>query len=183
MNNLCWCLVMAGLCWPSLGTPAEILENSVRRHEQEFIIHVELAVDASVTDVRAIVSQLNKLSRLSKSVIASEVSSVPSTETIRLRVVLRPCVLWFCRTIVKVSAVKRIQRDRWEFEGLPELSDFRSARESLTVGFRDGRSVLRYDAALVPGFFVPRIIGVWAVRHVIARELRHVAHEIERLSH
>ncbi len=172
--------VIFGVQWPAAGRAAEILDGRVTRNGREFVVAFTVTVDAKPHQVREILSDLRSFSELSPIVISSYIVGPVVSAKQRLHMVLQPCILFYCRTVVKVSDVRRATPNRWEFDAIPELGDFERARESLSVASHGSISLVRYEAHLQPKFRIPRIIGTWAMRLVLGRELRAAARDIER---
>ena len=172
--------VIFGVQSPATGWAAEILDGRVTRNGSEFVVAFTVTVDAKPHQVREVLSDLRNLSELSPTIISSNIVGSVVSGKQRLYMVLQPCVLFYCRTVVKVSDVRRVNPNRWEFDAIPERGDFERARESLSVASHGPISVVRYEAHLQPKFRIPWILGTWAMRLVFGRELRAAAHSIER---
>ena len=166
--------------WPAAGRAAEILDGHVTRNGGEFVVAFTVTVDVKPHQVLEVLSDLRNLSELSPIIVSSNIVGPVVSAKQRVHLVLKPCVLFYCRIVTKVSDVRHADPNRWEFEAISALGDFESARESLSVASHGPTSLVRYEAHLEPKFRIPRIIGAWVMRLVLGRELRAAARNIER---
>lgn len=80
----------------------------------------------------------------------------------------RGCILFFCRSVVRVGAVERQPFDLLTAVADPEESDFAVSDERWTFEPENGGTLVRYHLRLKPDFWVPPLIGPY----IIKRKLR-----------
>jgi hypothetical protein len=100
----------------------------------------------------------------------------------RVRVVVRACALFLCRTVNKVNDVTQLPSGDLRTRNVPALSDFTEGEETWQLRPEGGATRLRYQANMVPKFFVPPVIGPLVIKAVIRRELRESARRVEALA-
>lgn len=156
---------------------------TVTRDATRFHIDFEVQVVAPVDKMKQLVGDLRNLAQLSPSTREARLLSpgeAPNTESVPWAwVILRPCVLVFCKTLKKVSRVSEGASGQTRYEAIASLSSFRSASEELVLTGNATHTRLRYRAMLEPDFFVPPVIGPWLVRRVIVREMLTAAERAE----
>lgn len=178
---------VAAVC-TGLSLPVQALEvvrNDVAFRDGTLYARFEARVDADADAVYGVVTDFESLDRLSRFVTAVEVSDRDGQGRARsLVVVLRGCILVFCREAVKPSRVSRSDAHSLHFiidAGLRD-SDFLSGEERLSVSADGAVARVRYDAELQPRFRVPR----WVVPNLLAgavrRELVRSAQQVEALA-
>jgi len=164
---------------------AEVTTSSVERSADVFRIQFEVKIDAGVDDVSRLVGDYRNLAAMSPSTVSSQVidagNGINTGEDSWLQVVLRPCVLIFCKRLEKVSRITRTNDETTLYDGISQYSSFVRTTESLTVRGNDQATHLIYGAELEPDFYVPTLIGSWLVRRVIVEEMHAAALKAEQM--
>lgn len=140
---------------------------------------VWLAVPAG--KVRALATDYEHLAQLSDLVAESRVLSI-SGNTTRLKLVLRACLLFFCKSVSRVEDVVAEANGDITTRALPEQSDFRVATERWRILPEGSGTRFVYQAEMEPDFFIPPIVGPFVMRRVMERELRESAVRFEQLA-
>lgn len=196
---------MALVLSPSVSPAAETLYAVVERDGDEYLVEFLVRLNAPVERVRALTDDYARFPTLSPTILESEVLARREDGSVRLKVVLRPCVLMFCKRIAKTSEAARMPGGEVRYVADARESDFYAALEWLWV-LPDGRpagrtagrgdnpeaageglarepsTLVRYRAHLMPRFFVPPLIGPWLVRRQILHELSVVSERVEALA-
>jgi hypothetical protein len=179
-----WCFVACcSLVAPAQGL--EIVHNDVVFEDGALHARFEARIEAEAFAVFAVVSDFERLDRVSRYVVGVTVgdrddSGLPGA----VSVLLRGCVLVFCREGLKVSRVTRLDVWMLEFvvDGGASRGDFVSGRERIVVMPDGGGARLRYDAELHPGFRVPRILVPRLLAGAVHRELARAALRVEQIA-
>ncbi len=155
-----------------VGAEAQV---EVSRDHDRYRVRVDAHIDAPPTEVLAQLQDYDHLSRLHKTVVES---AILSREAHRARVVVRMqgCILFFCRVVTQTLDFHSDPDGRYMVAIMdPADSDFKYGRMRWDLQ-ADAPSAtrLRYQAEVVPDFWVPPLIGPW----VIQRRLRGVALEM-----
>ena len=97
---------------------------------------------------------------------------------------LRPCVWLLCRKMHKVSKVSINAYGGIVYTTVPESSDFKRGREQVIVKSTKtpGQTRIKYNASLVPDFFVPPLIGTWLIRRHVRQNLEVSMERLEKLA-
>lgn len=173
-----------GLCCLGLLTAtraAELKEIEVSDREGVYQVSIEVVVAAPLGEVWGLVSDPRNLARLSPG--TRESFLLPHASKKRLRVVLHPCLLIFCRDLVKISDVDYLPPHRIRYTAIPGAGDFDTALETLEFTAHGDRTLMHYDAVLDPAFPVPNLLGSWLIEKIIGGDLRRTAGRIEELAH
>jgi len=163
---------------------AEVTRASVEHQGGVYRVSFEVNLEAEPDRVREIVEDYDKLRELTPTVVHSEVLSREDGR-VRLDLRLRPC-FWriFCRSMRKVTDVTMMQDGSFHHRTVASESDFSFAEERLWIqaGASHNGTHARYEAELVPKFFIPPFIGPWLVRKQIVNELTTTANKIEQIA-
>jgi hypothetical protein len=141
---------------------------------------MQLAADS--TRVRALMSDYDHLDRLSPIVTQSHLLQRFDDGRRRIRLDVRACVWFLCKTVRRVQDVTLLADGDITTTAIPELSDFSHAEERWRIEpLRQGTHI-HYRAELVPSFFVPPMLGPYLMKQAIRRELLTAAERLERLA-
>jgi hypothetical protein len=97
-------------------------------------------------------------------------------------VIVRACALFLCKTVNKVADIAQLPDGELRMHNVPALSDFTEGEEVWQLQPEGRTTRLRYQANMVPKFFVPPVIGPLVIKAVIRRELRESAQRVEALA-
>jgi hypothetical protein len=178
------CLLLGPL--PVAGA-AELVSARVEIVDSRYHIDFVVLIDGSAERLRAIMTNHEQLADLSPSIESSRLLSGSNGGNARIEMALRPCVLIIlCKTITKVSdAYVEPAENRVRYVAVPELSDFREARETITMTQAQSSGTPRvrfsYGAVLQPAFNMPPVVGPWLIRRQIIRDLEDTAKRVERM--
>ena len=92
------------------------------------------------------------------------------------------CVLFFCRQVKKTERVIIRSDSVIELEADPERSDFKYLHGRWTISRKNNHTVLAYDMEMIPDFWIPPLIGTWALKRKLYHSAMNMAHRIEKLA-
>lgn len=185
------CLACLGFLLLGLPGPADagrILDAAVSHVDERYSVRFAVVLDGQRAKLAELLRDYGRLAALSPTVKRSRViAGADGDRDARIELRLRPCVLViFCKTLTKVSDVHvHDQGNSMTFVAVPALSDFREAREiiSLTDASTDAEPRVRfeYNASLEPKFNVPPFVGPWLIERQILRDLEVTTRNVERV--
>ena len=159
-----------------------MLHTEVNHEAGRYAVAFGVRIGADSGRARRLLTDYARLDRLSKTIVASRI--VRATEdAVRVRVDFRACVLIFCRTLRKTQEVREEPGGDIRSDYDPAESDFAFGREHWRIRAEGSGTRVRYDAELVPGFFVPPLIGPWIVKLKLRDELETTAAKLEEFAH
>lgn len=103
----------------------------------------------------------------------------------RLYTRVRVCVWLFCTHLDQVQDIRRVDRDQalgLHADVLPGSSNLRYGIADWRMQDCDGQTCLEFAAELEPDFWVPPLVGPWAIERAMRREAIQTAQGIERLA-
>ena len=89
------------------------------------------------------------------------------------------CVLFFCKTIEKVERIKSSPYDLIQVQAIPERSDFIFSETRWIIQPTDGGTTLTFEAEFEPEFWIPPLIGPWAIRRKLTQTAEVIGMRIE----
>jgi hypothetical protein len=160
---------------------AVILFTDVVHEAGAFHLTSTAVFEAPLASVYAVLADYDELARLSPTVAESEVLFRGSDDVPpRVRTVLRGCVLFFCRSVVRVEEMFLVPGRVITTRVLPELSDFRGGFAQWTFyALEDGRTRVDMEVRVLPDFFIPPLIGPLAVRRQLITDGAHAVDRID----
>jgi carbon monoxide dehydrogenase subunit G len=159
----------------------EVLESYVGSEGDHFLVHIDMLIDANPEQVRKLLTDYTHLDRLSPSITGSKLlySNKPHY---RVQVTTDGCVFFYCRQLVQVQDVTELKNGFILVKVLPEMSDFAYSQNLWRIQAQDGRTRVTYSSDLVPGFWVPPIVGTAIFQHKLLEESHQVVENLERLA-
>jgi len=157
----------------------EVIDADTHYRDGQFRTRYEVVVAAPLGAVRRLLNDYAHADRLSPIVRSSEVLARFPDGGLRLRLVTRPCVLFFCKTLIKVQDIEPRRGDT-VVSHVVDAGHFRSGVERWRTTAADGGTRIIYQAEVRPDFFVPPLIGPWLIESAVDRLLNQVAETVER---
>ena len=96
--------------------------------------------------------------------------------------VVESCVLFFCKQLTKTERVLHLSNNEIILEADPTRSDFKFMHSRWSVSKKDGSTVLSYDMDMRADFWIPPLIGTWAIKHKLYRSAMNMAQRMEMMA-
>ncbi|MEA3291135.1 MAG: SRPBCC family protein [Pseudomonadota bacterium] len=182
MRSLASNLLALCCCLPLLAAQASEVKYLDVTHEGElYTVSMDVLINAPMNEVWALMSDHRNLAKLSPDTRESVVlSRSTQSDSERIKVVLHPCLLLFCKDLVKISDVRKISGQKIRYTAVDGMGDFEQAVEVLEFVDQGQRTLMRYRASLDPAFKVPGLLGTSLMEHLIANDLRKTARNLEK---
>jgi carbon monoxide dehydrogenase subunit G len=154
----------------------------VVRDGRSFGITFDAVVDAPPRRVYELLSDYARLGALSPAIVSVSVAAAPGGHGERVRSVLKSCVWRFCRSIVQVEDVTEPDAQTISARIVAGQGDFESGWCFWRVTPQGAGTRLHYEARRVPAFWIPPLIGPWAVERTLRAQLESSISVLERLA-
>lgn len=174
-------IVLGCLCSLQSNLAGEVLDSYVGTNGDHYILRIDMLINAETERVRQLLTDYNHLDRLSHSITRSELLET-NPPNYRIRVTTDGCMLFFCRELVQVQAVTELSNDYILVTVLPEMSDFTYSRNMWRIRPQAGGTRVTYSSDLVPGFWIPPLIGTSIFKHKLLEETRQLIENLEQLA-
>ncbi|MGE0387621.1 MAG: SRPBCC family protein [Gammaproteobacteria bacterium] len=177
-------LLFAGtFAWADAARAGTVEHAEITHSGNRYEVDAEVTVDAPLAAVEAIVSDYERLARLSPLIKRSRV--ITRLDEFRTKRVLdmRPCVLMFCFDFVMTEIVDNRGDGNIVTTIVPEESDFSAGLTRWQVSEdTPGRTRVRVHAFREPRFWVPPIVGPWILKQRMRAEIVHTMERLEAIA-
>jgi carbon monoxide dehydrogenase subunit G len=172
-----WSLVAL---WPAPASAGELESLTLRHRAGSYHVHAVMQVEAPTARVYDLLTDYDHLDRVSPVVQSSSRLKTRVGEPTRVELRSTTCLLWFCRNLRQVQEVDDRGDGVVVVRDLPGHSDFRTlhARWEITGHGRTTR--VSYEAELVPGFWLPPLLGPALLKHSLRRTAVATIRNLER---
>jgi hypothetical protein len=174
--------VLPGILAASVGWAAQVEGITVAHRDDGYKIVFDAVVDAPARQVYEVLADYASFGRLSPVITAMSVEAAPTGRGQRVRSVMKTCVWFFCRQIVQVEDVTEPDANTIVAHIVPGAGDFESGSFIWRVTDEGPRTRLHYEATRVAAFWIPPLIGPWAIRRTVREELESSIVLLERLA-
>lgn len=170
-----------GLHLPS-SAAAEMLHLAVNDKQGVYQLALEAILNAPADDVRHIITDYAHIYRIDPSIVESRIMSAPNAPVTRVRTLINDCVLFVCRSILRVEDVREVGDNDIYSVVVPRLSNVLSGTEHWQIHPIGEKTRINYNSTLQPDFYVPPLIGSPIVEDKIRAETLTCFNNIERLA-
>jgi len=181
MAAACIGVLLTGL-GASAAMAAQVESITVTRGDGGLTIAFDAVVDAPARRVYELLSDYAQFARMNPAIISMSVAPAPTGRGERVRSVLKSCVWFFCRQVVQVEDVTEPDARTIVAHIVPGLGDFESGTGLWRVIDVGDRTRLHYEATRVAGFWIPPLIGPWAIKRTLREQLESSVMTLERLA-
>jgi hypothetical protein len=161
---------------------AEILELDVTREDGHILVRSSLTIDAPLPDVYRALTDYDQFDELSKRFIESRFVAPAADGPARVYTVLEGCVWFFCRSVKRTARLELTPDERIVATAEPELSDVEYGVEVWELTAAEGFTRVEYWHDMDPEFWVPPVLGVWAIKRALETDSLIAAQRIEELA-
>ncbi|MDJ0928171.1 MAG: SRPBCC family protein [Gammaproteobacteria bacterium] len=177
MNRVALAALLMVCC--GVAAAVELHDMKVRKSGGQFHVTAESTMAAPVDFVYAILVDYENFHRLTSGI--AETRPLPPAEDGALLSYTRidSCVWFFCREIERVERVFLEPNRSVATEALPEHSDFKVYTTQWLLQPDAGSTRISFEATMHPDFWVPPLIGGWAIRNKLKRTAEQVGSQIE----
>ena len=175
-------LTLGTLAYATTLAAAQVTTNEVTRDNDRYHVRFDVQIAAPSDRLRRYLTDYANYAQYFESIRESAVLAGAPGSTQRVRLRLRGCILFFCRTVTFVKDVTEFSDGEIRARIDPTVSDFQEATEYWRLTALGAQTQLQYRAELVPDFFVPPLIGPWLLKRQIHASLISGAETLETLA-
>jgi len=174
--------VLPGILGAGIGIAAQIDAITVTNRDDVYMIVFDAVIDAPAPQVYKVIGDFPRIGRINPDIIAVSVAAAPTGRGERVRSTIESCVLFLCRQIVQVEDVVTLDANTIIADIVPGAGDFKSGSTLWRLTSEGPRTRLRYEATRIADFWIPPLIGPWAVKRTMREQLEFSIMAIERLT-
>lgn len=162
---------------------AEIEQLTVERNDGRIEVASVMRLEAPQALVFGALADYDHFAELSNRYKQSRFIEPAADGTPRIYTEIEGCVWFFCRTIRRNSRLELFPDERIVATVEPEGSDLVYGREEWLLEAADGPATrVTYTHAMEPDFWIPPVIGIWAMRKALESDALKAAGRIEDLA-
>jgi len=165
----------------------EVIQSHVSYNKGIYKASFEMQIQAPLTEVYALFTDFNHLSRLSKNITDSLLLEENPPEYI-VEVDSHNCILFFCKNLTQTQYVLEFDEgyisveDIEGIEGIEGKSDFIFANTVWHIRtFKNGTRVT-FSAEMKPDFWLPPVLGPWLFKNKMISDTRKMIERLEQLA-
>ncbi|MGH1537096.1 MAG: SRPBCC family protein [Gammaproteobacteria bacterium] len=151
-------LIYVSLLWLNVWVLVYATEVSVRYEDKSYHLHAEFNVDATSERVMEVLTDFENIADLNPAIIESELQPSSIKDSVRVRTVVKDCILFFCKSITRVEDIDQIKNEKLEAFIVPMLSDLRSGSAVWRLAQHPAGTAVKYEASMQPKFWIPPVI-------------------------
>lgn len=174
-------LLLGGIS--TMADAAEIERLEITRVDSRFGMALSARLQVPLEDSYRVLGDFDQLPLINDAVEQVRLLDGAAPGAQRLYTRVRVCVWLFCTRLEQVQDMWPIvagDARGYNAAVLPELSNLRFGNARWHLRDCDGQTCLQFDAQLEPDFWVPPVIGPWAIARAMRREAIATAEGIER---
>lgn len=174
--------VLLAVALTTRANAIEVLHTEVAHAHGRYQIDFDVRIDSPTAVVRALMTDYDRLARLSDLVVESRVSDAAPNGARRIDILLRGCILFVCKTVRKVEDVTVESNGDIVTRAVPGAGDFTFSEERWAIATQEDVTRVRYTGVMEPAFFVPPLIGPPILKRHIKKRLIETVRNIEQLA-
>ena len=168
-----------------LITPAamatEILAVDVQVDGDVYRLHGESIINAPADFIFDILTDYDNFHRISRGIAETRFLEPGEDGTLFGYTRIDSCVWFFCRQFEKVEQIRTIAPTQITTEVIPDQSDFNINKTQWSLTSVEGGTLVKYDAEMDPDFWIPPLIGPWALKNKLQSSAEQIGVRIEYL--
>ena len=149
-------LLAGAACAPAHAL--EVLDTRSGLDDGAFTFRLEARVDVPVEPLARVLTDFDRIHELHRRMVASRDLGEVEPGVTEVYTELKGCVAVFCRTIHRTERVRRTPEGLFA-EDVPGRGDFEAGSTRWTFIAEGGGTRVVYETSLVPGFWVPPLLG------------------------
>ena len=161
---------------------AELRRLDVQKNGPRLEVEAELVIEAPTPQVFDALADYDEFADLSSAYLESRYLEPDVDGTSRIYTKIRGCILFFCRTIARVARLDTVPYQQITATTEPALSDVDYGVEKWVLHQHEAGTVLIYTHVVEPDFWVPPVLGPWALRRSLRSDALSAAEHIESLA-
>ena len=157
----------------------EVIEVTVDVEDGRYRVFGQSRVKAAPEFIYATLIDYDNFHKLADGIAESKL--LPNDESGNMMAYTRfeSCVLVFCKTIEKVERIDGNPPVSIKAEAIPKLSDFTFNETRWRIERSGETTLLTFEAEFDPDFWIPPVIGTWAIRRKLLNTAELIGTRIE----
>ena len=176
-------LLLSGAAFlATVAAAADIELLTVERDGKTLKVDSILLIDAPRELVFNALTDYDAFAKLSERYKQSRFIEPAADGTPRIFTEVEGCIWFFCRTVERYARLELFPENKIIATVEPEQSDVKSGREQWLLEDSGAGTRITYAHTMQPDFWVPPVVGVWAMRRALEQDALTAAAKIEALA-
>lgn len=178
MARTCICLLL--LCG-SLSA-AELRSVEVDRVDGRYTLRSEVWFDTDIDSIYAVFLDYDLASQFTSFIVEARNLDPDADGQRRFYIRNKGCVWFYCRSFERAGRVEHEPLSYIRSTADPEDSDFRFSQEEWRFQADGNGTLVAYDFAFEPKFWIPPLIGPYVLQRKLKRDSAGAIHRIEAIA-
>lgn len=178
-------LAVTGLLFgASAAHSVEIHQLSVEQRDSQYFLLADSSIAAPPKFIHSVLMDFDNFHRLTGGIAESrylEPDAGDPDKALLGYTRIDSCVWFYCKSFERVERIHAEPPDLFRTEIIAERSDFKSYKTEWQLKEENGGTRIRFSAAMQPDFWIPAVIGKWAVRRKLELTAQQMGQVIEYL--
>ena len=161
---------------------AELLSMDVSKEGARVFVAADVAVQAAPDQVYAALVDYDNFASWSQRYRDTSYIDPAADGRPQVRSNIQGCILFFCRNIARVIVLDLEPPHYILATVIPDRSDVEYGVEQWWIEVADKGSLVRYTHEVEFNFWVPPVIGMWAIRRSLQKDALKAAQRIELMA-
>ncbi len=161
---------------------AEMLHIELWKQDNQYHLRSASTIDAPPKLIIKTLLDYNHFYRLSAGIKETRyLDPDPDGKPVAFTLI-ESCVLFFCKKIKKTERILFASDSEIVLEADPARSDFKFMNSRWSTRIEDGQTILAYDMDMEPDFWIPPLIGTWALKRKLYTSAMNMARRMEKMA-
>ena len=176
-------LLFTALAWlSSPALAAELMDVKVERVEGRYELRSETLFDADQDALYRVLTDYDQFEKFTSAFTVSKNLDPDEQGRPRFYNEMEGCVLFFCVTFERYGHLELTPMEHIRAVVDPEKSDFEYSEEQWTLSPEGDRTLMVYEFAMEPSFWVPPVVGPFYIRRALRAGAIRAVDRIEALA-
>ena len=161
------------------ATAGELEGLSVTVENGDYGIRIAMVMDAPADYVYRVITDYKHAYRINPCITESEILPSPDDDTVRVHNHSVHCIWLFCFDIDWIGDIVELQEGYLKVDTIPEYSSFDSGMAVWHIRPHGERTWILHHSHFKPNFFIPPVIGEYAIKQHMRDETLDTFRRIE----
>jgi len=165
---------------PTITVAAELRSVTFEKRDGLYYATSEIWLDAEREGIFDVLSNWDLSTQFSSMIVESYNIEPDDQGRIGFYMKNRGCVLFFCKTMERYGYLESEENALIRAIAIPEKSDFEVSDERWHLEEENDGTRIRYEMTMKPKFWIPPIIGPYAIKKKIRKDGLEALQRVER---
>ena len=163
------------------ASSGEIKELKVWHEKGKYFVSMVFTLDATPEKVKTVLTDTKNIQVLLPTVYEVKFLEAPDKKTQRIKMLIKDCVLFYCKSVVKTSDTFEDENGNLVTLIVPELSDMKSGESRWEFINSDDKLVINYNSYIEPDIWTPPLIGPGVIKSKLEKQIRMTVEKLGEL--